>query len=115
MKYAFMNERDLQIINAIMRHYFELQSELSQLKDFDSFCENKLLNKAIKLDLLQIGENVNHLSKEAQAQISKRDLVGVIDVRNQVAHGYVKLKDDKIWNTINYDLPNLIKQIQNIK
>ena len=110
-----MNERDKQLINAILKHYGELLEELENIHTLEEFVEQRTQSKAIKLDLLQIGENVNHLSEESKLQLLKRDLVGIIDIRNQVAHGYITLEDNTIWETLHVDLPVLIEQIKNIQ
>lgn len=88
-----MNTRDKFLVKHIKIHYSELVSESRDIQNFEDFCSNKVLNKAIKLDLLQIGENINHLSNETKLKLNKRDLIGIVDIRNQVAHGYVFLND----------------------
>ena len=110
-----MNVRDQQLVNSIKVHHKELLEELSLINGFEEFIANKIVNKALKMDLLQIGENVNHFSEDVQKQLDKRDFIGIIDIRNQVAHGYVKVKEDIIWNTIQNDIPRLMKQINNLK
>ena len=107
-----MKNRDKYLIKCIKKHYSELVDEFKLVNDFDGFCENKVLNKAIKMDLLQIGENINHLTNETKLMLNKRDLVGIIDIRNQVAHGYVYLEDKIIWLIISNDLPKLMEQIE---
>lgn len=110
-----MKERDKQLIRYINKHYSELVDELKLVPTFDEFVSNKPVNKAIKLDLLQIGENVNHLTDESKLQLNKADLAGVIRVRNHVAHGYVSVDEKSIWSTICGDLSRLIKQINSIE
>ena len=115
MRFVYMKERDKQLIRYINKHYSELVDELKLVKDFEEFCSNKPVNKAIKLDLLQIGENINHLTDESKLQLNKKDLLGVIRVRNHVAHGYVTIEEETIWSTISEDLPKLIEQVNSIK
>lgn len=110
-----MVKRDELLIKYINKHYNELLETLQYAKDFNMFTQKSILNKAIKLDLLQIGENINHLSDEAKLQLKKEDLSGVIAVRNQVAHGYVRVDDESIWDTINNDLPRLMSQVNSIR
>ena len=109
-----MNTRDKFLVKHIKIHYSELVSESRDIQNFEDFCNNKVLNKAIKLDLLQIGENINHLSDETKLKLNKRDLIGIVDIRNQVAHGYVFLKDKIIWSIITDDLPRLMEQIEKL-
>lgn len=110
-----MNDRDCQLVRHIKEHHNELQYELSLINGFEEYLSNKIINKAIKMDLLQIGENVNHFTKEVQAQLNKKDFIGIIDIRNQVAHGYVQIKEELIWNTIQKDVPRLMQQIDSLK
>ena len=67
------------------------------------------------MDLLQIGENVNHFTEEIQVQLNKKDFIGIIDIRNQVTHGYVQIKEELIWNTIQKDIPRLMEQINSLQ
>ena len=52
MKYVYMVERDILLIKYINKHYSELLEELKELSGFDEFCDNRTLNKAIKMDIL---------------------------------------------------------------
>ena len=110
-----MNKRDKVLIKYINKHYSELLEELKMLPDYESFCNNMPISKAIKMDILQIGENINHLTPETRLQINRKDLVGVIDFRNQIAHGYVFLNNAIIWRTIQEDLPRIMQQVNSIK
>lgn len=112
MKYAYMKDRDLQIILHINNHYKELKEELEMIKDsFKNFEENMVVQKAIKMDLFQIGENVNILSKDFQSTLSVKDLKGIISIRNYIGHGYVQVDNEVIWDSIHVNLPVLIGQI----
>ena len=115
MKYAYMNERDKQTIMHINKHYQELLEEVKLVGDFEEFKKGGFLAKAIKMDILQIAENANCLTKETASKLSQKDLRGIVDVRNHIAHGYVYVKDDVIWYVIQDCLPGLIKDINNLK
>ena len=110
-----MNKRDEQIIRHINTHFDELLEEAKQLNSFDEFAKGGVLAKAIKMDILQIGENINALSEEAKAQLNPKDLRGVADVKNHIAHGYISVDDQVIWDVILKRLPELINQINSIK
>lgn len=70
--------------------------------------------KAIKMDIIQIGEHCNALSHETQNKIQKSDLRGIINLRNFIAHGYVMIEEDIIWKSIHEDLPRLIEQLNKL-
>lgn len=109
-------DRDKQRIYYILKHYEELQKELNEINDnFDEFVNNSVYQKAIKLDVIQIGEHTTNLSEERKNMICKEDVRGVIDYRNQVVHGYVSIKNEELWNTIHYDLPKYIEQVKSLK
>ena len=115
MRFAFLNNRDIQIIRYINKHYCELCEEMKLIPSFEVFQEGGPMVKAVKMDILQIGENVNHLSNEAASQINTKDLRGMADVRNYIAHGYIVIDDEIVWDVIQDKLPKLIDTINNIK
>ena len=115
MRFVFMNERDKQAIVHINKHYQELLEEVNQVGDFEEFKKGGVLAKAIKMDILQIAENTNCLTKETASQLTQKDLRGIVDVRNHIAHGYVYVDDEIIWYVIKDCLPTLIRDINNLK
>ena len=74
---------------------------------------NRLL-KCIRMDLIQMGELVHHLSKETKSSLNPDDVSGVVSIRNIVVHGYSTIKDDYIWDTIDNYCPSLIEQLKKI-
>lgn len=104
-----MNKKDQQLIRYINKHYSELNEELKNINnDFSLYENNLIIQKAIKMDLFQIGELFGKLSYEIKDHINPKDVKGIIDIRNYIAHGYIALNDTIIWNTIFNDLPILI-------
>ena len=114
MKFAYMNNKDIQLVYHINKHYNELTEELNLIKTFEEFSSNKIIKKAIILDLIQIGENVNKLSIGFQKNINKMSLKGIIGFRNHLVHGYGTIDDKIVWETIKNYLPNLISEINKI-
>ena len=53
--------------------------------------------------------------EEAKAQLNPKDLRGVADVKNHIAHCYISVDDQVIWDVILKRLPELINQINSIK
>lgn len=110
-----MKNKDEQLIYHINKHYNELISELNLISDFKDFVSNLIVKKAIILDLIQIGEKVNRLSDEFKAKLNKINIKGIIGFRNYLVHGYGTKGNNIIWNTLKNDLPNFIKEINNVK
>ena len=67
-----MNERDNQTIKYINKHYEDLLEEVKLIGNFEEFKKGGVLTKAIKMDILQIAENVNCLTEEAASKLNKK-------------------------------------------
>lgn len=103
--------KDFDIIYYINKHYNEIIGEVNYLKTYEKFVEDRVYQKAIILDLIQIGENVNKLSETIKSQINKIDLRGVINFRNQLVHNYESNNTLIVWNVIKDNLSNLVDDI----
>ncbi len=61
-----------------------------------------------------VGEAARHIPasvREAHPHINWR---GIIGTRDHVAHGYLGLDDDIIWDVIQSDLPELISELRSL-
>lgn len=108
-----MTKKDREVYDYVIKHFNELSQALNDINDeYDTFVSNIVYQKAIKMDLFQIGELFNLFSKDVKRNFNNRDIRGIIDVRNYIAHGYIALKDKTIWNDLHNDLPRLISQLK---
>jgi len=80
----------------------------------EMFMENQEKQSAIILHLILIGENANKISEDVQSQIDLpwRDIIGL---RNVAVHEYMNLELNMIWNTVNYNIPELKKKLLEYK
>ena len=65
-------------------------------------------------NLVLVGEAATHVPsevREANPQIEWRQ---VIATRNRLAHGYLGLDDDVIWDIIQTDLPDLLVKVKRL-
>ena len=106
-----MNERDEHLRKYIYKHYQELVVEVEEIGSFDEYVKGGVLTKAIKMDILQIAENINSFSDETSSKLNPKDLRGIVDVRNHIAHSYIAVDDKIVWNAICQRLPKLIEEI----
>lgn len=112
MKYVYMINRDIEIIKHIKMHYYEMKDELSLVhENYDEFLENETIRKAITFDLLQIGELFNNLSDKKKSTMNKKEIRGIIDIRNYIVHGYVVIDNKIIWDTIHNNLDSLMNEL----
>ena len=107
--------KDKQALSQIKQHYNDILEEQASLNnDFELFKSNKTIQKAIKMDVFQIGEIVNKLSEKTKGLLNERDVRGIVNVRNFIAHTYVIVDDLIIWDSINNDIPKLINELEQI-
>lgn len=107
-----MTEKDRKRIEFIYKHAQEIRDALLSINySFDDFSKNTTTQKAILFDLLQIGENLNQLSEETLRQIPKETVYGAISTRNAIVHGYGRIDQRIVWDTIIIDLPVLLEDL----
>lgn len=76
--------------------------------------DNRMLTLAIIKELEIIGEAASKLSSGFRAcrpQIPWTDIVGM---RNRLTHGYFDIDLDRVWDTVQEDLPALRDELQKI-
>ena len=111
-----MSYRDEQIFDKLSQYYSEIQEELESIHDnFNEFEENMIYRKAIMMDVFQIGELFNSMSEKAQKFFSKKDVRGICDIRNHIAHGYVVINNKVVWNIVHDCLPYIVSVVNEIK
>ena len=59
-----------------------------------------------------IGEAVNHLSPEAQKELSSVQLRLIRGMRNRLAHDYRNVSMGIVWDTIAHDLVPLVRTLE---
>ena len=82
--------------------------------DFDTFVANELIYDATLHNLQLIGEAAtripNHV-RQAYPDIQWRDIIGT---RNRLAHSYLTISNNIIWNIIQNDIPDLQPKLRKI-
>jgi uncharacterized protein with HEPN domain len=79
-----------------------------------AFLQNELVQDAVIRNLEVIGEACNNIGKqypEFAAQHPELPLEFAYQMRNAVAHGYIKVDHQIVWQTIHGDLPALHAQV----
>lgn len=93
-----------------------IEKVLSYAKDtdFDIFNQKSVEFDAIMMQIVVIGEAVNELSDEFKEEHHKLPWHKAIGLRNRIAHGYIDVKPEIVWQTIKEDLPSLKKDIESL-
>ena len=82
--------------------------------DQEAFIAETLVYDATLRNLELIGEAATHIPsevREVHPEIQWRD---VIATRNRLAHSYLGIDDDVIWDIIQTDVPKLLPALRNL-
>ena len=82
--------------------------------DQEAFTAETLVYDATLRNLELIGEAATHIPsevREVHLEIQWRDIIGT---RNRLAHSYLGIDDDVIWDIIQTDVPNLLPALRNL-
>ena len=101
-----MNNRDRTQLERIRDELVFIQRNVSGV-DLDTFLDDEVLQHAVSMALVTIGECANHLSEEFIAAHPDMAWIQIIAVRNIAAHGYWQLDMTQIWQALEEDIPKL--------
>ena len=82
--------------------------------DQEAFIADERTYDATLRNLEPIGEAATHIPSEvrkAHPQVQWRNMIGT---RNRVAHGYLGIDDDVVWDIIRADIPNLLPALRDL-
>ena len=108
-----MDKRD----NILLRKIFDetnIIADLIKLHDCDSFVGDEKTKRAVCMTLINIGEMVKLLSNELKVDNPAIPWQSIAGLRNVTAHGYMTLRMEDIWETVNEDVPILNEQVKKI-
>lgn len=107
-----MVERDIDLLLRILDHCDRIHSCINRFgSDFQMYLGDPDYQDVIKLNLFQIGECVNRISDETKEKNQSIPWHEIHELRNVIAHGYIKIKEERIWDVVQTDIPNLKAEI----
>ncbi len=98
-----------------LRHMMEAAREIrlfTKRKTGDALKKDRILTLALVKEIEIIGEAASKVSQEAREQIPCIEWQDVIDMRNRLVHAYFEIDEDILWDTIIYDIPGLIEELE---
>ena len=104
---------DSKRIQDILSSIISIQKRLSGL-DFEQFCENETVQKAVLYDLIIIGEAAKNISPETQQKAPDIPWQLMGDMRNIMAHEYFQVNLRLTWSTIKNNLPKIVEPLQKL-
>ena len=80
--------------------------------DRNEFDDNEVIQNAVMRPLEIIGEAASRISipfRKAHPEIQWKEMIGL---RNRLIHEYFRVEFGAVWDTIQKDIPKLIKSIE---
>ncbi|MDO4987386.1 MAG: DUF86 domain-containing protein [Candidatus Saccharibacteria bacterium] len=86
----------------------DINSAIDELSiDYDAFYESTAKRGALAFFVMQIGEEAGKLSKTFRESQTEMDWPAITNFRNHIAHGYIGVIPDVLWDTVQSDIPEL--------
>ena len=101
-----MTERDKIHIKSIKSELSFIKNALHEM-DKENFIKHDIIQHAVCMSIITIGECANHLSEEFKEENIEIEWIQIIAVRNIATHGYWQLNMEQIWQAIIEDIPKL--------
>lgn len=108
-----MNVRDKIHIERIKEELTFIEKIMREM-DREAFLCDDVIQHAVSMSLITIGECANHLSDDFKERYSEIEWIQIIAVRNIAAHGYWQLNMEQIWQAIREDIPKLENFFNNV-
>ena len=107
-------ERDEDLFASMLDHCERVLSAVQQVHSFEQYSHNWIFQDAIKMNLFQVGELANRISDKRKGEISDIPWKNIIGMRNIIAHGYISIDENTLWETCVKDIPQLIERLKTI-
>ena len=91
----------------------EAMSFSSDVNENDFF-KNRMLILSVIKDIEIIGEAASKISEETRSKFLQIPWKDIIGMRNRLIHGYFDVDIKLVWNTLKYNLPSLLKNLNEI-
>ncbi len=76
--------------------------------------QDRILTLALVKEIEIIGEAASKVSHETREQIPNIEWIDVIAMRNRLVHAYFEIDEDILWDTIVYNIPRLIEELEKL-
>jgi uncharacterized protein with HEPN domain len=108
-----MNQPDLIRIRHMIDAADEIASFIKGKRVEDLIQDRQLTLSLLKLVEI-IGEAASRVSKETQQQNDQVPWAEIIGMRNRLIHVYFDIDIDRIWDTVQLDIPELALKLKSL-
>lgn len=109
-----MPNKDLANLLAILDAVEKILQYIQGITCAGEYYRNPMIFDATLMNFVVVGEMVDRLSTELRQQHAEVDWQRMKDFRNLVAHDYLGVDAEEVWQIIHTDLPELRSRLQAI-
>ncbi len=109
-----MSSKDRANLLAMVEAIGKIQSYIKNLHSAAEYFQNPMIFDATLMNFVVIGEMVDRLSSELKTSHQELDWQKIKDFRNLVAHDYLGIDAEEVWQIMHDHLPPLKKEIERI-
>ena len=80
--------------------------------DYEVFKDDDKAVRAVEMNFIIIGEAANQIPEEVEEKYTGIPWNLMRAMRNRIVHGYFKVDEKLMWDTIQNDLPPLIPELE---
>ena len=106
--------RDWLIYIHHMIEYGERVLSYTEGMNQDDFVQNGLTYDAVLRNLEIMGQSARNVPEQVRQAHPEIAWSGIIGTRNRLAHDYLGIDDDIIWDIVHNNLPELLPKLQTI-
>ncbi len=109
-----MSSKDKANLMAILDAIGKIISYTREISTAREYYRNGVVFDATLMNFVVIGEMVDRLSDDAKRKSTRLDWQKVTDFRNLVAHDYLGVDAEEVWQIIQNDIPTLKTDVEEI-
>ena len=109
-----MSRKDKACVLAILDSIEKIADYMKGIPSAKEYFESRMVFDATLMNFINIGEMADRISKELREKHPKVDWQLMKDFRNLVAHDYLGVDAEEVWQIIKNDLPQLQSDMQEI-
>lgn len=109
-----MSERDLVYLDSLIDAADAIREFIGPLTREDFF-RQRMVRDAVLRNLEVLGEAAGRVSEQLQGAHPEVEWKKAAGMRNHLAHGYLTLNFNLIWDTVKRDVPRIGEQARSIR
>ncbi len=109
-----MSSKDRANLLAVLDSISKIERYTSNINSAQEFNNRDVAFDATLMNFVVIGEMVDRLSADTKARAKKLDWQKIKDFRNFVAHDYLGIDAEEVWQIIKQDLPLLKLEVEKL-